>query len=406
MTLRLKTLTLLTLVAAATGSCAKYGDLLPNSADESAAFMYRGEHEVGYDIFEYEREGEDPLTIKAWYPAEAQATSWPELIYEVVLNADGLPNGDAQIFGNGHLAAAPKTGERYPLVVFSHGFGANPEWYHQLPEHLASQGLVVLAPQHSEFGWAEDLIATSAARPKDMSATIDFAEGEGVLGDIIDTDKITAVGHSYGGFSVLALAGARFNLDELESRCGGVWDPIKKTYFCDPLVDKDEALANALGLEQSPSGNWPSQRDERVDSVVAMSGDAYMFGASGLAEVEIPLLALGGRNDSGTPWEWGAGLTFESVSSDKKMLASFLGAEHMLPATHCERMPWTDELGFLYHGAICNEDGWEKSAGHAYINQITTAFIFEDLLDDEGAREILQRLQNDGVEGLELSVGK
>ena len=84
----------------------------------------------------------------------------------------------------------------------------NPEHYLPLAEHLASRGFVVLGPEHAEVDWAADILQTTADRPLAISATIDLAE-DGALDGIIDTDRVAVVGHSWGGYTAFAVAGAR-----------------------------------------------------------------------------------------------------------------------------------------------------------------------------------------------------
>lgn len=396
-----RSIALFTALLLAPSACTLHQADLPQASEDEAYLMYRGSYEIGYEIFEHETADKGPLEIKAWYPASVEGESWPDLTYTVKLESDGLPEGTGEIFGNGHRSAEPNTESTYPLIVFSHGYGANPEWYHQLAEHLASQGTVVLAPQHSEYYWEEDIIASSVARPADISATIDFAEGN-VLGGIIDAERVAVAGHSYGGYTALAVGGARIDLTALEERCAGEFHPINRTFFCGPFVDHGQELADELGLDSVPAGLWPRQRDDRVDAIIAMAGDAYLFGKEGLAAVDIPVFLLGGTGDSGTPWEWGAGLAWDNVSSSTKTLVAFEGAEHMLPATSCDRMPWTDDVNLLYHGIFCGETGWEKASAMPYINQLTTAFVFANLDGNEDARQLLEPSRHTEVEGLEI----
>jgi hypothetical protein len=48
------------------------------------------------------------------------------------------------------------------------------------------------------------------------------------------------------------------------------------------------------------------------------------------------MLAIGGTADTGTPLDWGAQLAYDEVSSTRKALVAFEGAEHMLAANASE----------------------------------------------------------------------
>ena len=90
-------------------------------------------------------------------------------------------------------------------------------------------------------------------------------------------------------------------------------------WLCGLFLPNIEAMAELAGLDAIPTGLWPSWRDARVDAIVTMAGDAYMFGEAGLSEVDVPVMAIGGTGDTGTPYDWGTNPTFEYVSSMTKV---------------------------------------------------------------------------------------
>jgi hypothetical protein len=46
------------------------------------------------------------------------------------------------------LVRGPKGDGKFPLIFFSHGFGANKEAFAPVSEHWASHGFIVIHPQH------------------------------------------------------------------------------------------------------------------------------------------------------------------------------------------------------------------------------------------------------------------
>jgi len=368
--------------------------------DPATRYVARGDHGVGHAVHTATRTGGDDLVVKAWYPAEVPDTS-DAIEYGVTLKLPGMPAEPVPFLGRAHADATPEEG-RYPLVVFSHGFVLNPEWYHPLVEHLASRGFVVLAPEHVESDWAPDVVAASVARPLDVSDTIDFAE-TGPLASIIDAERVAVMGHSYGGFTSLAVAGARFDLDGLAETCAGIDDVYVAGMFCQPFLDGRAELAERMALSEAPTGLWPSLADDRVDAIVPMAGDAYLFGATGLAEVEVPALVMGGTADTGTPWDLGAGLTFDAVSSEALHLVAFEGSEHMIFAASCDTMPWTSALPEEWAAYLCGDPAWDRAAAHDMTNQLTTAFLERTLRADDAAAEALEPDQYADVDGLQVS---
>jgi len=197
------------------------------------------------------------------------------------------------------------------------------------------------------------------------------------------------VGHSYGGYTALASAGAQFDLAGLAQRCEAVEDEFVAGYFCAPFLEQQEILAAGLGVEVPESGLWPALGDERVDAIAAIAGDAYLFGPEGLASVTVPTLALGGTLDSGTPWEWGAAMTYDHVSSNERYLVGMEGGEHFLPMADCADLPWTVDLPEFQQGYICNDPAWDKQEALDVVHHFTTAFLRASLQQDPVALEAL-----------------
>lgn len=349
-----------------------------DEADPATRYVPRGAHATGYRVVQH-----GDLAIKTWYPASGDDTA--DISYDVVLKFPGFPADPVAITGTALADAPVAEGDPYPLVVLSHGFGLNPEWYHRLGEHLASHGFAVFAPEHIESDWFTDAVPATISRPLDVSDAIDAAAAL----DWVDADHVAVVGHSYGGFTALAAAGARLDPSSLVSRCEGETDPMVSAYFCDTFIGSEDALAADLGLDAVPDGLWPSMGDPRVDAIVAMAGDAYLFGEDGLAAVEIPAMLLGGTADTGTPWAWGAQLAHDSVSSDTRALVELVGAEHMIATAECADMPFTEAMPEEFRAYMCQDPAWDKADGLDVINHMTTAWLKHTLLGDADAADAL-----------------
>ncbi len=170
----------------------------------------RGPYRVGWLEWSV-ASAEDPdrrLPTSVWYPAEDAGEARPEPPHP---------------FGQPHRAEPglpPGPGSR-PLIVFSHG---NSGMRHQstfLTTHLASWGYVVAAPDHvgntlPETAQRTEPEAIRAAhlearrdRPLDALGVLRALLDEGTRPELpeLDPDRVGALGHSFGGWTALKLAG-------------------------------------------------------------------------------------------------------------------------------------------------------------------------------------------------------
>ena len=116
-------------------------------------------------------------------------------------------------------SAAPSAS---PLVLFSHGFDGCKTQSSYLMRALSNRGFLVAAPDHKDNLCAEklDLQKIIADLPRlsdsvlsdrrdDLLALRKGLLAHPTLASSIDPRRIALVGHSLGGYTVLALAGAR-----------------------------------------------------------------------------------------------------------------------------------------------------------------------------------------------------
>jgi len=148
-----------------------------------------------------------PIGVDCWYPAAPGAGT--VATYPVVP-------------GVGFTAAArsevPPLAGPYPLVVFSHGRAGLRTSYVMLCEGLAARGFVVVALDHPGdtlldwmTGSAVDDATNETQRVADVQFVIDalLAEPSALVGlSVVDSAQIAVVGHSYGGWTALAVASA------------------------------------------------------------------------------------------------------------------------------------------------------------------------------------------------------
>ena len=171
------------------------------------------------------------------------------------------------------------------LILLSHGNAGTELGHSVLAQALARNGYLVAALRHPGDNWQDrSLIETSPERyfderPRQASRVIDAILADPAWKARIATDSqgplVGALGHSAGGYTVLALAGARPDLSRMRKHClaEASEDPI----FCS--MGRPGAAA-----PPSPTATL-SLKDERVRAIVAMSPAAAMLTAESLATV-------------------------------------------------------------------------------------------------------------------------
>ncbi|HEY1007684.1 MAG TPA: hypothetical protein VGD92_10895, partial [Sphingobacteriaceae bacterium] len=180
------------------------------------------------------RHREIPLTV--WYPAAGQAGKRkayvPDEMREALLES-GYAHLDSQALSalftletNSIRDAAPvKESRKFPVVLFSAGWGMSTFSYTALIEDLVSHGIIVIAMDNLYCGpvrLADGRIITQQAYPYEtyapylqsafqdsrfvMDTFLAGANGLGFLKGLADQDRLGMVGHSIGGNVALLVA--------------------------------------------------------------------------------------------------------------------------------------------------------------------------------------------------------
>ena len=174
---------------------------------------------------------------------------------------------------------APVGEGRYGLVLLSHGTGGGRLNHRDTAIRLAESGYIVAAPEHAGDSWRDGSFSGTSAnwhrRPRQLSAVLDRVLGDAELGPHIDPARIGAVGHSAGGYSVLALIGGRAELALLARHC------TKRR-----AQDPEFCAYGRPGGRDDETMSDPS--DQRIAAVVAVAPVGALFGKDAFVSVTEP----------------------------------------------------------------------------------------------------------------------
>jgi predicted dienelactone hydrolase len=361
----------------------------PTHLFEDAPFGAPGPHAAGVRTVEID--AAEPTETTMWYPASTEGIRASSTTYAYVVDLLG-PMALASFDGEA-LRDAPfdRSDQPYPLVVLSPGFAIGATSYAWLAEHLASYGFVVVAARHDEQLDPSGLWRATIERPQDVRTVVSWVgEQTGIGGElegVVDPGASAVIGHSYGGYTALAAGGGRLDTSRLEPTCAAAAaadDPI--TFLCDALQPHLDDMARLAGLDSIPAGLWPDQSVAGVDAVVSMAGDALMFDRTGLTELDVPVMAIGGTGDSDSPYEWGTGLAYEHAAAPRKAAVGLLDAEHFIFTGPCEQVRLFLKV---FGGGFCSDGGWDRGRAHVLIGQFVTAFLLAELQQDATAAAAL-----------------
>ncbi len=269
----------------------------------------------------------------------------------------------------------PKTGNGpFPIIIFSHGLGGSRDGYAYLGNHWVSHGYVCVHVQHvgsDSAVWqdvppAERMAALRRAalnldnavnRPRDISFAIDqltkLNSDDSLFKHRLDLERIGVAGHSFGGYTTLAVAG--------------------------------EVFFGVTGTEHSYA-------DPRVKATIAMSAPAPLnkrdLDAS-FAKIKIPIFHMTGTRDDSPIGETKAEdrrISFDHIKNAPEYLVIFKDADHMVFSGRTAGMGNGERDAFFQKFILSGSTAF----WNAYLKRDTTAKKwlsdggFESVLGDDG----------------------
>jgi len=217
-----------------------------------------------------------------------------KIIYPTLASPQKEFAQNAAFYGFKGTSNADVNGDKLPLYILAHGTSGNWRNLSWLASQLAESGAIVVSANHPNYTSGEtspDKIIRMWDQPKDISFLIDKVLSSS-YSKYIDNDNITVIGYSLGGYTSLALAGAKLDIKQF----------IK---FCRLSNDKScqyfEKVFSGL-TKNDLSQSARSYADSRVTRAVAIApGFVPAMKTDSLINITIPSLVVSAEFDKNVP---------------------------------------------------------------------------------------------------------
>ena len=301
-----------------------------------------------------------PVPLHIWYPTQSEATP-------------SMQTASGFFYGmNVRKDATPASGT-HPVVVLSHGSGGNAVILNWLAARLADQGRIVVVPNHpgtTSRDSHQDRSVQIWERPADFRAALDWLDATQPAGMRADMGDVTAMGFSLGGFTAMALGGARADKQAFLDYCAA-----------SALIERDQAddcdwlQRDGFDLTTIDGARYGGDfSDPRISRVVAIDPalPAAMTEQS-LREMDLPALMINLGAEGHVPPA--VDVTRPARLMPDATVHNVKGAVHLSFLAECK---WTARIAVVLLGEdpICTDGGDRpRAALHAEMLEQITAFL-------------------------------
>lgn len=276
----------------------------------------------------------------------------------------------------------PRITRNTPAIVISHGVGSDRTTFKYLATHLASHGFAVFVPEHpgSNANQIQALLQglTSEVaeptefidRPLDVKYLLDYFSNLSRTDSrlkFVNFQKVGILGQSFGGYTVLALAGAPVNFQSLNENC------TESTL----LTTFNVSLALQCRATQLFNQNYPLA-DPRIAAVIAINPlTSLVFGPASLGQIKIPTMIVSSGSDTVAPSLPEQIVPFTQLKMSDRYLVMMPDGSHFSTLEDASSSP----------GSVSVPDGVigpNPAQARRYMNALSLAF-FRTYLTDQSA---------------------
>jgi pimeloyl-ACP methyl ester carboxylesterase len=219
-------------------------------------------------------------------------------------------------------------------------------------------------------------------RPKQVSRVIDTLLGDAELGSHIQQERIGVVGHSNGGYTALAVVGAKPSPAASVAHCRQHPDDSK---FC--------SSGGAATREATRKvGDIPDVRDPRVRAIVLMAPNTAPFTDDALARVAVPVRVYGAERDDLTLVRYHAERLAKALPSQTEYVLVQRAGHFSFVAS------FPGILTLVAGEAAQDPEGFDRHAMHEAMNSEIVGFFDRNPLRDRKACNDVCQLPKLGVD--------
>jgi predicted dienelactone hydrolase len=263
--------------------------------------------------------------------------------------------------------AAPLAGAgKQPLIVVSHGNWGSRFSQGWLATELVAAGYLVLSTTHPGTAGDDQTVAGRYRlwdRSRDVSAALDAVLKTPRWAALIDANRIGFVGHSFGGWTGVSLAGGRFDPQRQRAACETM-RPLD--FYCDGTLKDDVAAVPAGDAAES-------FKDARLKAFYIMaSGPAQGFSVESLQAISAPFIVDTARFDE----------VLERQTNSSALARQIRGARELVrPVGHFAYVPecrWL--IGRVLASNLCSDpDGVDRAQVHTQVTRDVIEFFDRNL---------------------------